>query len=370
MLKRYRDLLERLRRDRGSWSELAYVAMPDPKWTRTDGNYVRRYGVLLCLQYDRRDEDYDLIRYLFEQEVLARRDDPFQGETCALHLGAFLVARFRRPEDIPLFWEAKNANFDTLCAFNPEYLFFPDREVGLEFLRRQPERLQDVLPQLLGRNPEAFDRDHLEQWWQEKQRAYPDQEEDESPLEMAQRAITLDAIEEGRHWLDRWEAMQPVDAGTLHTLIYLRKGLDQPAEALAAAEKQRDLCKEDPWNYASALLRIPPFLVRLGRYDEALEVLSELDRLLARHRDWRRLGLARMVVEEMLDVAASDGCPEPIRQRAWNLAHGLLRRGVRASLIVLEKAEQVAGRVGDRASKEKYSKRAARERERIRREVG
>src|SRR5436309_827158 len=112
MLEQYRDLLERLRRVRGSWSELAYVAVPDPQWTRVDANYVHRYGVLLCLQYDRKDEDYEPIRYLFQQEVLARADDPFQGETPALHLGAFLLARFQRRDDFPLFLEAKRANFD------------------------------------------------------------------------------------------------------------------------------------------------------------------------------------------------------------------------------------------------------------------
>src|SRR5438128_372196 len=103
MLEEYRPLIDRLRQEPNDWSELAYVAQADPKWTRIDANSVRRYGALVCLQYDRRDEDHDLIRYLFEQEVLARRDDPFQGETPTLNLGAFLLARFRRSEDVPVF---------------------------------------------------------------------------------------------------------------------------------------------------------------------------------------------------------------------------------------------------------------------------
>ena len=44
-----------------------------------DLNANQRYSVMIELQYDWRLEDHDLVRYLFEQEVIAREEDSFQG---------------------------------------------------------------------------------------------------------------------------------------------------------------------------------------------------------------------------------------------------------------------------------------------------
>jgi hypothetical protein len=369
MLEPYRQLLERLRRDRGSWAEVAYVAVPDPQWVRIDAGYRHRYGVLVCLQYDRRAEDHGLIRHLFRQEVLARGDAPFQGETPALHLGAFLLARFRRPEDVPLFWEAKTANFDTLCAFDARYLLVVDRQAGLALLRGRYSGLRMLLTEMLGKTPEKVSRQELDRWWAEKERIHPERETDEDPLVLAQRAVELGAPEEGRRALDVWEASQPADAQTLYTLMHLREALEQPAHALAAVEKLCDLWGDDPWNHASALLNKPRLLVRLGRHEEAWRVLVEVRRILDRDREMMGCGMARSAAEEMLDLAADGGCPADVRRRVWEGAHDLMRRarnGLMGALVMLEKAETVAGLAGDLRLKKQYERRAAWERLRIR----
>lgn len=365
MLQPYQELLQHLRDDPGTWPELAYAPEPHPEWTRVDANYARRLGVLVCLQYDRRPEDHALVRYLFEQEVAARKDDPFQGDSPALHLGAFLLARYRSGADVPLLWQAKQANFDTWCGFDARCLLAADRDAGLEWIASLPPETQETLAEMLGKTPEAVGPEELDEWWREKREEYPEREQDEDPQSLAERAITLGAIEEGRRWLDRWEAAQPGDAATLRSLMYLRDDLGQPAEALAAAEKLRDLSRGDAWSYAGSLLSLPRYLVRLGRHQEAWEVLQELRGLLARHPDWMKLGLARMVAEESLDLAAHEGCPDRIRRAAWEQGHALIVRGVQAPLVVLRKAATVAGRVGARALEEQYAARAASEHERI-----
>jgi hypothetical protein len=73
------------------------------------------------------------------------------------------------------------------------------------------------------------------------------------------------------------------------------------------------------------------------------------------------VGLARMIVEETFDLAAEAACPDAIRWAAWKQAHGLITRGVRASLVMLQKAALV----GDRTLEEQYTAQADREHERI-----
>lgn len=365
MLEDYQKLLQGLRDNPRRWPELAYAPEPHPEWTRVDANATRRLGVLVCLQYDRRPEDHSLVRYLFEQEVSAREDDPFQGESAALDLGAFLLAGYRRGVDVPLMWRAKQANFDTWCGFDTHYLLAADRDAGLQFIASLPHDDVESITEILGKAPAAIEPEELEEWWRVKQEEYPEREQDEDLLVLVQRAITLGATEEGRRWLDRWEAAQPGDAPSLSTLMYLRDALGQPEEALQAARKLRDLARGNAWNYASSLRELSKYLVRLQRHQEAWDVLQELRGLLMQHRDWLERGLARMVVEEFFDLAAQDECPDPIRRAAWEQGHDLIICGVQASLVVLRKAAKLAGLVGARALEEQYTAQADREHERI-----
>src|SRR5689334_5861226 len=96
MLEPYAELLERLRRDRGAWTELAYRPVRDAEGWPEDPGYRARLGVTACLQYDLRPEDEDLVRYLFSEEVQARSAGGLGGEGDVLHPAAYLLAGFRR----------------------------------------------------------------------------------------------------------------------------------------------------------------------------------------------------------------------------------------------------------------------------------
>jgi hypothetical protein len=238
-----------------------------------DANATRRLGVLVCLQYDRQPGGHALVRYLFEQEVAVREDDPFQGDPPALHLGAFLLAWYRCVDDVPRLWRAKQANFDTWCGLDARYRLAADREAGLRWIAGLPPEEGESLRETLGRAPEAALPEELEAWWRGKRAEYPEREADEDPLVLVRRAIDLGAIEAGRRWLDEWEAVRPGDASSLSTVVYLRDALGQPAEALQAAMGLRDLSRGDAWSYASSLLRLPRYLLRLRRHQEAWEAL-------------------------------------------------------------------------------------------------
>lgn len=187
MLEPYQKLLQHLRDDPRNWPELAYAPQPHPEWSRVDGNSERRLGVLACLQYDRRPEDHALVRYLFEQEVRAREDDPFQGDPPALHLGAFLLARYRCAGDVPLLWEAKRANFDTWCGLDARYLLAAGRDAGLQLIASLPPAIVESIREMLGKAPEAVGPEELEGWWRGKREEYPEQEQDEDPQVLLMR---------------------------------------------------------------------------------------------------------------------------------------------------------------------------------------
>lgn len=159
MLEPYQALLERLRADPAAWTECAFVRAPREKQELYDRRSLPRLGALLCLQYDRRDADHPLTRYLFEQEVGPARLAPFQGVPESLLLGTFLLARYRDPADVELFWKAREANFDTACGFPAEFLRICERGTR-DPEQRLPGRRRR-LPRSLADGLDACDDPHL-----------------------------------------------------------------------------------------------------------------------------------------------------------------------------------------------------------------
>ncbi|MCG7409570.1 hypothetical protein MH117_19375 [Paenibacillus sp. ACRRX] len=62
--KDVRPNIEQIRNSRDLWKEFAYQ---DP-----DINYSKRYAAAVALQYDWKPEDFDLIKFLMENEVESR----------------------------------------------------------------------------------------------------------------------------------------------------------------------------------------------------------------------------------------------------------------------------------------------------------
>lgn len=365
MLEPYRQRLEQLRHAPLDFADLCY----DPK-TRTESpgqcrNHVRRYGVLLALQYDLREDDHLLVRALFEAETGAREEDRFQEATAAFQLGAYLLATFRRAADLPLFARAKLANFDTHRALHSNYLCLFGMVVLEEYLATCSPVRYEALRTMLDRQSGTPSESDLPEWWRGKQAEYPGRAASETPLQRFKQAWELREVELARPLLDAWEETQPWDERTLNYLKDTRLQLGQPDRALEAARGLLELAGSDPWDRARRLQDLAEPLRLIGQLDEALAALIESVREVKHNSSWRGINLTRRIADEMLEVALAEGRPDPLARSALDAVGRLVGDGVPLPLNLLMKARDAAARLGDTPLAAQYEAQAAREKERI-----
>jgi len=366
MLDEYRQMVARLRQDHTTWGDVSFRAGRDTDGDWIDVNARRRYGALLCLQYDRRRDDHDLIRHLFTEETTARQEDSFQGYGDALHVGAALLAGFRDVRDAWLFFRAKMANFDTFAGFDRRYLLAGGIDATLAMVQEGDERDRAAFLELvIDDGALVYDQEQIDAWWTEDQRALPASEADEPLLERVNHALALEAIEEGRAFLDAWEASQGADGQMARTLRYYRSQLGQPERALAAAWRVLDAVQGDPWERSSALQDVARFATQVGQYDIALGALDEAGALLDGRPDWKRTGLARRAVELACELASAAAAIGEVGRRAFALAMRLADDMLPLPLVVLRKAADAATAVGDARRAERYGALADDEERRI-----
>lgn len=87
-----------------------------------DSNQQKRSYLIIALLFNPLPTDEALLRELFLQEIMRAENDAFQGLGDAMIRAATLLARFKNPENVWLFTRAKQANFDTSCGFDYEFL--------------------------------------------------------------------------------------------------------------------------------------------------------------------------------------------------------------------------------------------------------
>jgi len=368
MLEAYQSLLTRLRQDESAWPEVAHHAIYHEDERMEDPHYRQRYGLLLCLQYDRRDEDDALVRYLLQEESKSRLNDPFQGESSAVLLAAYLLSCRRQIGDVWLLWQAKSANFDTFCAVDTMYLFAAGIGETLDYLKASDRSEASDLLQFLFHdpaNPAIPTAEELEQFWQQKQQAYPTDPSQEDPLTLARRAWELDQIEEGRRWLDRWQAQQPGTERTLHTLMYTRGMLGQPAQALVCANRLLEMAGTDVWKQASAQFEAGRRAVEAAEFEQAWKMLEQTVKGFQMHPERHFLGQHIATLELALNIGQAAPPEHPLRHKALQQTHALIEQGFSTSYNILKGMSDLAGALEETVLARRYQDLAAAERRRI-----
>lgn len=351
--------LERLRTDPTSWGSVAFAESHTDERGTFDSNERTRLQVLLALQYDRRESDVELIRYLFANEITAAENDSFQGCGHALTLAAFLLARFRQPSDTPLFARAKLANFDTLCAFPLKFVPFAGGD-------QAADSLQANNPELWSRL-QSFDltagHDELEKWWRTISDEYPVTEKDEHLLALYKRAIWFDDQELARHYLEAWNAQEPDSDEKQRTLKYeyARLGDFESAAHIATGILDRS---ENHWDKASALLDLVKLHRQAGEFSLSFMNAQKLDATLAAFSKWVGLGLGRMAIHEVFELSISH--PDATdASRAFGIADRWFQRSRDLALVGMEAGFKAAQRCGLTQKASEYEHIAAIERKRI-----
>ncbi|NOK60906.1 MAG: hypothetical protein GFH27_549289n112 [Chloroflexi bacterium AL-W] len=333
------SLLQRYRKDTSLWTEIAFRPARNDERGDYDANEHTRLKAILELQYDLKDADLELVRFLFSQEIVARRHDSFQECGEALSLGAYLLARFRDPVDIPLFVQAKFANFDTFCGFSSEYIFAALREQTEPYLEAN---FPEILQQLKENDRSLTVPEHLDEWWQALAKAYPESEKHESLLSLYERSLMLDEPEKALHYLETWIAQEPESESKLQTMRYSYRQLGKFEQAAATTRSLLDL-KKTLWDQTSLSHDLMELYCQAELFDEAIAMARHLDTLLSSSDEWIGYGLGRMTIHNVCKLALAH--PDlPAAQEAFALADHWFARSNDLALVGRETAVQAAER--------------------------
>ncbi len=282
--------LARLRSDLDAWPEVACADTTNDEGYWTDAHAATRYGVLLALQYDLRPKDQDLVRFLFQQEALRHRREPFEGLFPALQLAGFLLANYGQVEHVWDFAQAKLANFDTYCGFDLQYLVSAGIGETLAFVRANQNPLRDdVLKWLTQGTMCGIQEQDLKTWWSKQRKVFPSERANESPEVRLDQALELGELDDAHRWLRVFESAAPPTLSSLHTLASYWADLQDWDQAALLTQELLALPELGSYWRVSAMVRLAKYQRLSKRPHEAWHTLVEARPQLDAG-DWRRAG--------------------------------------------------------------------------------
>ncbi len=363
----WRAALAEARADDASWPSLAFQPGTNAEGHTIDEHLAARARVLWALQYDHGAADGALLRFLLSEEIAWHRESPFQGLGDELSLAAYLAALAPQPGDALVMWAAKQANFDTWCGFDSQYLAVEGVAAAVDLARGLDEpRDGSLLDHLLNDEDEPrFTDEDVRGFVDSMSTLFPADPELEWPVTWANRARLVEDYPTAIKAIEAWKHSN--DPPSARTLQYeYAWAHDYPA----AVEAQRIAIAEmgDPSGLPGELARLVELERLAGDFPAAAEDLRRGRRALKRLAD--DTGYKhRQVAEQGFLLAGSD--PDLRRARSsFDLAEKVSRRVPSLPLVVLAAARDAAAHVGDEARRAHWSERAAKERARIDRELG
>lgn len=283
-----------------------------------DASEARRYRLLLALQCDRAEGDADLLVPLLQAETARHRMEAYQGLYPALALACALLARYQDTEHLPLFINAKRANFDTHCGLDVQYLLSAGIAESYAAAALLDADLREAFHDYLGATPAQCEitEQALEQWRALQTKAYPVplvlrslEEEIEFLLELGEQTLAEAKINE---W--RATAFKPTPEGWSQWRSWQRciqnlGGMIEAQQALLAFDTQ-------DWDKASRLRDLTDLHLQNHDLPQALQCIQALQSFHHHFKEWRKLGLGRFIAEQYLAyvLAAKAAHPEASAQ--------------------------------------------------------
>jgi hypothetical protein len=359
--------LAEAREDETSWQALAFQPGENAEGHTIDEHLKERARVLWALQYDHGTADSALLRFLLAEEIAWHRESPFQGLGDELSLAAHLVASAPQPGDALVMWAAKQANFDTWCGFDSQYLAAEGVAAAGELARGLNEpRNGSLLDHLLtGEDEVRFSDDDVRAFVDIMSTQFPADPEHEWPVTWVHRARLAEDLPTTIKAIEAWKDSD--DPPSSRTLQYeYASAHDYPA----AVEAQRIAIAElsDPGSLPGELARLVELERLAGDYGRAVDDLRRGRRALKRVVD--DTGYKhRQVAEQGFLLASAD--PDVGRAKSsFDVAEEASRSVPSLPFVVLTAARDAAARVGDERRRAHWSARADTERARIDRELG
>lgn len=108
------------------FSNVDYKEEHSKEWGQFDKNYINRLRLTYYILFNKIDNEQLILR-LFEQELIERQTNSFQGIGSCLEILTYLLIRYNINQKYDnLFNQAKNANFDCFCGYNTDYQISPN----------------------------------------------------------------------------------------------------------------------------------------------------------------------------------------------------------------------------------------------------
>jgi hypothetical protein len=340
--------LERLRADRRTWQELAWLRGEDAQGDECDLHELARARALWALQYASTPQDLPLLRFLLGQEATARAEDPFQGCGEELELAGLLVAEHRQVGDVELQWQAKTANFDTWCGYDLAFVLAAGAADTVAHVRAGalPDR-EAMLDRITGDDGEpAIAQGEVDALLVATRDRYPRDPADEGHWTWMNRLRRLGDGDGARHYLRLWAADLPADDA--RALGGLQRQLAEFGDFAAAADVQRRILAlvRSSTERAAGQRRLSELCRLSGDFAGAWQSLRDFPRHADDQPDWRETGLGRSFVEEhfLLAAAATD---DSLARTVLDTGHRQAGSVPRLPLTVLRAAVRAAERAGD-----------------------
>ncbi|MES2041035.1 MAG: hypothetical protein V4495_24725 [Pseudomonadota bacterium] len=294
--------LDRYRNTRDHWSELApdFGQSTNTEDEAIDLNAKQRYATLLAIQYDFQESDKELVRYLFAQEIDSLINDDTSGTTYSLKLGAYLLASYRDPLDIPSFYKAKNIDMDTASGFDIEFMYSTLGSGTFDYIRSHfPDLYEDIKDE--EENDRFFQR--LDSWWTSLCERYPAHPADETDYAMYERHLYFGDREQARIHIENWARDCRDEREVSVTLEYAYKALGAYREVIKILEVNLSQAKPG-WDKISVISDLLKMYVGLNSPPEAFAYFAQADAELSTFQDWKGVGLGRMLVHSAFEYAA------------------------------------------------------------------
>ncbi len=257
------------------------------------------YHCQFHLEFPKREE---LIREVVEQEVLSRQNASFQGFGVALRLGCYLLSQYRNPADIPLFFEAKFANFDTVCGFDSEFIFVALADQTQEYLEaKHPE----ILEKLVARCGKAIGapENGVEDFLASYSRWFPSDPGTMTDWAWYQLFTDIDEVELAKHHFEAWLKDAPDNEATWKSAKRALEEQNDYKRALLYAQRI-EAQKTDLWDICSELRDVLKLQVENRDWREASETVSRLASHMDTFDGWHNIGLGRMIIHQAFRLAS------------------------------------------------------------------
>mgnify|MGYP003582935847 FL=1 len=126
-----------------------------------------RLRLNIAMYNDFQQNDYYIATFLFQQELLWRKDENEQeGDVDNLYFSAFLLTRFENPEIIWAFIEAKNIDFDSSIGFDGEHLVSTGVRQTYNYLNTVDHPLKNEILEYIGYSIDIceYSEEDIKQW--------------------------------------------------------------------------------------------------------------------------------------------------------------------------------------------------------------